>query len=187
MPVVIAVVAILALVGVGAYFWSGDESPAREPEVSIEVTDTNPEEPEAEPEAELESESNEIATAESDTAEDSTADPDTTANESAEATAPQEETYVASATYLTPARTSHAIDVTLTVADGIVVSADVVYDEGEGFSNAHQERFNGVYREEVLGQSLSSIDLSRVGGASLTSEAFNEAVAQIETEASTTS
>jgi hypothetical protein len=31
----------------------------------------------------------------------------------------------------------------------------------------------------VIGENISDINLSRVGGASLTTEAFNEAVAQI--------
>jgi hypothetical protein len=82
-------------------------------------------------------------------------------------------------TYLTPARTSHKIDVSLTLEDGIVTAADVVYDNGEGFSNPNQERFDGAYQAEVIGKPLSEISLSRVGGASLTSAAFNEAVAEI--------
>lgn len=82
-------------------------------------------------------------------------------------------------TYLTPARTSHTIDVSLTIEGGIVTAADVVYDNGEGFSNPNQERFDAAYQAQVIGKPLSEISLSRVGGASLTSAAFNEAVAQI--------
>ncbi len=88
-------------------------------------------------------------------------------------------TYTGSGTYLTPARTSHEIEVSLTVENGIVTAADVIYDGGEGFSNPNQERFDGAYEAQVVGKSLDSISLSRVGGASLTSEAFNQAVAAI--------
>src|SRR3989344_6107185 len=56
-----------------------------------------------------------------------------------------------SATYQTPARTTLEIDVTLTVEGGIVTDANVVYDNGEGFSNPNQERFDGAYKAEVIG------------------------------------
>jgi hypothetical protein len=88
-------------------------------------------------------------------------------------------TFTGQGTYLTPARTNHTIDVTLTVEAGVVTAADVVYDKGDGFSNPNQERFDGAFEAEVIGKPLSEISLSRVGGASLTSEAFNQAVAEI--------
>ena len=89
-----------------------------------------------------------------------------------------------SATYQTPARTTLEIDVTLTVEGGIVTDANVVYDNGEGFSNPNQERFDGAYKAEVIGKPLNDISLSRVGGASLTSNAFNEALEIIRTKQS---
>ncbi len=80
-------------------------------------------------------------------------------------------------TYLTPARTEHQLAVTMTVDNNnIVTDVNVVYDETNGFSNGHQERFDGLYKAEVIGKPLSEISLSRVGGASLTTDAFNEAV-----------
>lgn len=79
-------------------------------------------------------------------------------------------------TYLTPARTEHKMGVTLTLEDGVVTDASIIYDDGEGFSNQHQERFDNAYKAEVIGKSLADISLSRVGGASLTSQAFNDAV-----------
>jgi hypothetical protein len=88
-------------------------------------------------------------------------------------------TFTGSGTYLTPARSSHKLDVTLTIEAGVVTAAEVVYDDGDGFSNPNQERFDGAYEAQVIGKSLSEISLSRVGGASLTTAAFNEAVAEI--------
>ncbi len=81
--------------------------------------------------------------------------------------------------YLTPARTEHKMAVTLTVEGGVVTDSSIVYDGGEGFSNPNQERFDAAYKVEVIGKPLSDIALSRVGGASLTSEAFNQAVVKI--------
>ncbi len=88
--------------------------------------------------------------------------------------------YTADVTYLTPARTSHAMSVSLTIENGIVTDSTIAYDgKSDGFSNPSQEKFDSLYKTEVIGKSLSDISLSRVGGASLTSQAFNDAVAQI--------
>lgn len=94
-------------------------------------------------------------------------------------------TYASSQTYLTPARTSHKIDVNLTIAeDGTIIGANVSYDDKDGYSNPHQERFDGAYQAEVVGMPIADVSLSRVGGASLTSEAFNAAVAEISVQRS---
>jgi hypothetical protein len=91
--------------------------------------------------------------------------------------------YTASVSYLTPSRTSHDMEVTLIInSNGIVEDASIVYDNGDGFSNGHQERFDNNYRSLVVGQSLETIDLATVAGASLTTEAFNEAVAKVRAE-----
>jgi hypothetical protein len=88
-------------------------------------------------------------------------------------------TFTEDVSYLTPARTEHKMAVSLTVAGGVVTDASIVYDAGDGYSNPNQERFDTTYKTEVIGKPLSEISLSRVGGASLTSQAFNEAVAKI--------
>ncbi|MFN3187972.1 MAG: hypothetical protein ACK42D_00280 [Candidatus Paceibacteria bacterium] len=93
-------------------------------------------------------------------------------------------TYQASGEYLTPARTEHVVDVTLTLENGIVTNSTVLFDgraEGES-SNDNQARFADAYKTQVIGKSLGEISLSRVGGASLTSRAFNEAVVKIAAE-----
>jgi hypothetical protein len=91
-------------------------------------------------------------------------------------------TFTEDVSYLTPARTEHTMSVSLTIAEGVVTEANVIYDAGEGYSNPNQERFDTAYKSEVIGKPLSEISLSRVGGASLTSQAFNEAVAKIAAE-----
>lgn len=91
-------------------------------------------------------------------------------------------TFTGSGSYLTPARSKHELDVTLTVEKGIVTAANIVYDNGAGFSNGHQERFDNAYKAQVIGKPLGDISLSRVGGASLTTEGFNQAVAAIKAQ-----
>jgi len=164
-PAVIAVV-VLAVLGVGAYLLTNEPDPAPV-ETETEVARTDSEAPAEAP------------TPTEETSGDGS-------DGSAAGSQPDDETaaatpYSSEQTYLTPARTSHEIDVNLTLADdGTVVGANVTYDNGDGFSNSHQERFDGAFRDEVVGKQLSDIELSRVGGASLTSEAFNAAVADIQ-------
>jgi len=91
-------------------------------------------------------------------------------------------TFTGSGSYLTPARTTHELSVTLTVENDVVTAADVIYDNGSGFSNPNQERFDNAFEVQVIGKALSDISLSRVGGASLTTEAFNQAVEAIKAQ-----
>lgn len=91
-------------------------------------------------------------------------------------------TYTADASYFTPRNTKHDIAVSLTLADNVVVAADVSYDGGDP-KNGNHERFEAAFAAEVIGVALDDVSLSRTGGASLTSEAFNEAVASIKQSA----
>lgn len=95
-----------------------------------------------------------------------------------EAVAAPNETYVATASYLTPKRTEHDIEITLELEGKTIIDANVTYD-GDTAKTPSHSAFDGVYTTVVLGKNINQIELSRVGGASLTSDAFNEAVADI--------
>ena len=177
MPIIIAIIA-LVVIGAGAYLWSiqSMSTPPVTPsdvtatEELIEVADREPvptDMPEATP---------------TDMPVEPTVSDAVTTSDVAIAPEPPSDTAVTQSvdvSYLTPARTSHDMTVTLTVANGIVTAATIVYDNGDGFSNAHQERFDDAYKAQVIGQPIDGIALSRVGGASLTTGAFNDAVQQI--------
>lgn len=91
--------------------------------------------------------------------------------------------YTSIASYITPARTTHEMNVELEITDGVVSNVNIKYDgKDQGFSNPNQERFDNAYKTEVIGKKLEEINLSRVGGASLTSQAFNEAIANIKND-----
>jgi hypothetical protein len=77
--------------------------------------------------------------------------------------------------YRSPAKVQESITVNFTVTDGVVTAVSSSYNEGKG-ENGYQKRFDGAYQTLVVGKKLSDISLSRIGGASLTSAAFNEAV-----------
>jgi hypothetical protein len=90
-------------------------------------------------------------------------------------------THTANVTYFTPKRDEYSLSVSLTTENGVVTDATIIYGQGAEV-DPNPQRFDGAYREVVIGQKLEDINLSRVGGASLTTAAFNEAVEQILTE-----
>ncbi|MFW6210396.1 MAG: FMN-binding protein [Patescibacteria group bacterium] len=168
----IGVLVAVALIGTGTYLLTNrTEESTTEPVTATRDETTRP----------AEDETTNVAADTPTTPPEST----TTAEESNTTSEPDEATaasapYNATVNYLTPARTSHEVDVTLSLdRDGVVTGATVTYDNKDGYSNSHQERFDAAFRDEVVGQPLNTIELSQVGGASLTSEAFNEAVAKI--------
>jgi hypothetical protein len=165
MPIVLGIVAIIALIGAGIFFLT--------PEQAAEVT--TPLEEEA-----ARTNEDDQTTVEIETESDATTDIQAQTEADLE-TNLGSQTYSSEVSYLTPARTTHNMTVNLTLsAEGTIVDSNIIYDDGGGFSNANQERFDAAYKSEVIGQNISTINLSRVAGASLTTEAFNEAVAEIE-------
>ena len=82
------------------------------------------------------------------------------------------------ASYFTPRRTEHDMDITFTLEGTTIVGTDILYDGGPAGTPSHSA-FDSAYREVVIGQDINTVQLSRVGGASLTSTAFNEAVAEV--------
>ncbi len=89
------------------------------------------------------------------------------------------ETVTESATYLTPARVEHKVTVVLTLEGDVVTDSNVLYNDLETYSDPNQELFDTAYQPLVIGKTLDQISLSRVGGASLTTGAFNDALAKI--------
>lgn len=89
------------------------------------------------------------------------------------------ETLTASANYFTPARDEHKVTVILTMKGDVVADANVLYNDLETYSDPNQELFDTAYQPLVIGKTLDQISLSRVGGASLTTNAFNDALAKI--------
>ena len=112
--------------------------------------------------------------------ESTTTPPVATASQSAY----KDGTYSSEVTYLTPIRKEYKLDVELTVKDDIVTAANVDYSQGAEI-DPNPKRFEAAYKTEVIGKSLDSINLSRVGGASLTTAAFNKALAEIKADAKT--
>lgn len=96
----------------------------------------------------------------------------------------QDGTFEATADYQSPNGTE-TIDVTLTLEGDVVT--DVVVEGVSVNPSPEVERYQGEFEEgiaaEVVGKSIDEIEVDRVGGSSLTSDGFNEAVDQIKVKA----
>lgn len=95
-----------------------------------------------------------------------------------EAVSAPSETYVAEASYFTPRRTEHEMMITIELEGETIVDANITYDGGPAQTPMHTA-FDNAYGAVVIGQNINNVELSRVGGASLTSTAFNEGLAEI--------
>lgn len=91
-------------------------------------------------------------------------------------------TYTASKTYRTP-EGSYTMNVSLTVANDTVTAVSTTFDS-KAQRDGYTKRFSNSYQSYVLGKDLESVSLSRVGGASLTTGAFNSALSSIRSQAS---
>ncbi len=91
-------------------------------------------------------------------------------------------TYSAIGLYRTP-ETTEQLAVTLTLKNGIVTDVSATGNPSVSESRRFQNAFLANYRSYVVGQPISSLSLSHVSGSSLTSNGFNNAVAQIRAQA----
>lgn len=91
-------------------------------------------------------------------------------------------TYEASGSYQTP-ESVETIDVTITLADGVITAVEVTGDPQRSESERYQSAFISGIDDVVVGESIDDISVSRVAGSSLTSGGFNQAIEEIKSEA----
>jgi hypothetical protein len=91
-------------------------------------------------------------------------------------------TYQSQVKYQTPARAEYDMDISLTLVKDIVTDAKVTYSNGAE-KDPNAAKFEAAYKTEVIGKDIDTLNLSRVGGASLTTAAFNNALVNIKTDA----
>jgi len=92
--------------------------------------------------------------------------------------------YTAEGDYVSPAGPSH-VTVALTLADDIVTAVEVTPLATDPTSRGFQTQFADGIAAAVVGQDIDSLTVSRVGGSSLTSGGFNDALEKIKAEALT--
>lgn len=93
-------------------------------------------------------------------------------------------TYTVSTSYTAPGRSTHSVDATITIKDDIITTSNVSYGgDNVDTSTEYQNKFSKGYQSQVIGKNLNTVSLSRVGGASLTTNAFNKALAEVKASA----
>lgn len=90
--------------------------------------------------------------------------------------------YSADASYATPGG-NESIGVTLTLKGGTIEDINLQQHATGGETAEYQSKFASGYRQLVVGKKISTINLSRVAGSSLTSNGFNDALEQIQQDA----
>ncbi len=180
MPIILVVIGLIAAVSLGGYFWKSHE--IEENAITPVVTTTTP-----------------VTSTPSETTPTETpveTKPVTTPTETKPAVTPSEPVtapvtkttykdadYSVKVAYNAPDRLEHGVTVKLTLKNDIVTASDVIFDPSQGATANYQKGFAAAYKIQVIGKTLDSINLARVGGASLTSNAWNNAKAQIAAQA----
>lgn len=90
--------------------------------------------------------------------------------------------YSATGHYMSPGG-NETIKISVTLKDGTVTGTSAQSGANEEEGREYQAMFISGYKQEIVGKSIDSIKLSRVSGSSLTSQGFNEALAQIKLQA----
>ncbi len=92
-------------------------------------------------------------------------------------------TYTATASYYVP-HGQNNISVKIVIKNGVVSSVTPTHDYADGESQMYTGSFNDSISGKVVGKDISSLaSLSRVGGASLTTEGFDQAIQAIISQA----
>lgn len=92
-------------------------------------------------------------------------------------------TYTGTASYMVPHGDTNTITATVTIKDGKVVSASAQHNYNDGESERYISSFDSSLSSSVAGESLGSISVYRIGGASLTTEAFSQVLDTISSQA----
>jgi uncharacterized protein with FMN-binding domain len=101
---------------------------------------------------------------------------------SAAATGPKDGTYVVTTQYYVPSGYEN-VKVTVTIRGEVITDSGVVGSEKDRESRAFQRDFTSGYKSKVVGKKISELKLSTVAGASLTTQAFNDALVDIQKQA----
>jgi uncharacterized protein with FMN-binding domain len=90
--------------------------------------------------------------------------------------------YSASGTYQAPSGTE-TVDVTVTLADNVITAVEVEGHATDPEAKLHQGEFKDGIAAAVVGKNIDEIQVDRVGGSSLTSGGFNQAIDAIKADA----
>lgn len=92
--------------------------------------------------------------------------------------------YTATQSYNVPHGAVNSLTVTLTLSGGKISAVTTNNDYSDRESQMYVSSFEDSLSASAVGQSLSGYSPSRIGGASLTTEAFYQALSTVKTKAS---
>jgi uncharacterized protein with FMN-binding domain len=98
-------------------------------------------------------------------------------------TAYKDGTYTASTVYQAPEGHQNSVDATIMVMGGKIAAIDAKGHYTDRESSVYVDSFNGSVSSDATGQSLASYSPSRIGGASLTTAAFDNVLDTIRSKA----
>ena len=90
--------------------------------------------------------------------------------------------YTESGDYTAPSG-AETVEVTVTLADGIITDVTVVGDATDPTAQNRQGQFIAGIAAIVEGKNIDELDVQKVGGSSLTSSGFNAAIDAIKADA----
>ena len=93
-------------------------------------------------------------------------------------------TYAAAASYRVPEGGQNTVNATLTITNGKIRTIQASGKYSDRQSSLYVDSFNSSVASDASGQSLASYSPSRIGGASLTTNAFDSVLDTIRTQAS---
>ncbi len=128
----------------------------------------------------LNSDSDSLTQEDTQTAEVSQVEESATAAVAAEFT---DGTFTSNSTYRVPNGDEEAISVEIVLANNEIVSLEFDVQATNSTSEQWQGRFSPLIEDAVVGEDLEEADVSRLGGASLTSAAFNDLLDDVRAQA----
>jgi uncharacterized protein with FMN-binding domain len=91
-------------------------------------------------------------------------------------------TYTESGSYNAPSGTE-TVEVTVTLEGNTITDVSVVGEASDPQAKRHQSEFSDGIAAAVVGKNIDEISVDKIGGSSLTSGGFNEAIDAIKSDA----
>jgi uncharacterized iron-regulated membrane protein len=188
MPIVLIIIGLAVALGLGSYFFRPEAVVTPDIITEVPATEENTDGTTTEPEAGDDAETKGNVPPEDGDAPAPTTPvattPTTPTTPTAAATAYADGAHTVNTSYTAPGNNNHTMAVTLTLKGDVVTASTITFGGAKvEESSKYQSRFMDAYESQVIGKKLDAIKLSRVGGASLTTGGFNDALAKVKSVA----
>ena len=94
-------------------------------------------------------------------------------------------TYAASINYAAPHGHTNVVKASVTINSDAITAVTLTHEYDDRESKTYLDSFDQAITAAVVGKSIADLELSRIGGASLTTQAFEDALTTIRSNAKT--